>query len=105
MTSGPPHHASISDPVADDYWSFEDDHGHQHVSRVTLGRPAPIPKDANGDWYCPVVIGHAVPITVSMVGVGPVDALLNAARFVREHLHELRKVSPRATPPGSTDSK
>jgi hypothetical protein len=101
MTSGPPKLTTIDDPIADDYWSYEDDDGIQHVARVTIGRPAPIPGDPNGDWYCPVVIGHRVPLTYSMVGVGPVDALVNAARVVRDHFHELRKVSPRARPPPS----
>ena len=54
--------------MADDFWSFEDDHGRKHVSRVTLGRPVPLPQDANGDWYCPVVIGHAVIVTIRRRG-------------------------------------
>jgi hypothetical protein len=66
--------------------------------RVTIGRPAPIQGDPNGDWYCPLRIEHRTPEILCMVGVGPVDALANAARVVSAHFHELRKVSSRARP-------
>jgi len=99
-----PQLTSIDDPVADDFWSYENDDGVKHVARVTIGRPAPIPNDPNGNWYCPLRIEHrASPSEIlCMVGVGPVDALVNAARVVSEHFHELRKVSPRAQPVGRT---
>jgi hypothetical protein len=95
-----PQLTSIDDPVADDFWSYENDDGVQHIARVTIGRPVPIPGDSNGNWYCPLRIEHRASDSeiLCMVGVGPVDALVNAARVVRDHFHELRKVSPRAQP-------
>ena len=93
-----PQLTSIDDPIADDFWSYENDHGVRHVARVTLGRPVPIPNDPNGNWYCPLRIDPGLPDILCMVGVGPVDALANATRIVNDHFHELRKVSPRAQP-------
>lgn len=99
MESWLPRLTSIDDPIADDYWSFENDDGVQRVSHVTLGRPVPIPGDPNGDWYCPLRIEPGLEGIHCVVGVGPVDSLANAARRVRDFFHELRKVSPRAQPP------
>lgn len=100
MSNWLPHLTSIEDPIADDFWSYENDDGVQHIARVTIGRPAPIPNDPQGNWYCPLYIEHrATPSEIlCMVGVGPVDALVNATRVVSDHFHELRKVSPRAQP-------
>lgn len=95
-----PQLTAIDDPIADDFWSYENDEGVQHVVRVTIGRPTPIPSDPNGDWYCPLRIEHRTPDILCMVGVGPVDALGNAMRVVSDHFHELRKVRPRARPLG-----
>jgi hypothetical protein len=93
-----PELTTIDDPIADDFWPYETDEGVRRVARVTLGRPAPIPGDPNGDWYCPLRIEHRMSGILCVVGVGPVDALTNAARVVSEHFHELRKVSPRSRP-------
>ncbi|WP_225414297.1 hypothetical protein [Stigmatella hybrida] len=98
MSNWLPQPTAINDPIADDLWSYENDEGVQRIVRVTIGRPLPIPGDPNGDWYCPVRIEQRTPEILCMVGVGPVDALANAARVVSEHFHELRKVSPRARP-------
>lgn len=96
-----PQLTSIDDPIADDYWSHENDEGVRRVSRVTIGRPAPIPGDPNGNWYCPLRIDPGLAEIHCMVGVGPVDALVNASRVVKDFFHELRKVSPRAQPPAA----
>ena len=93
-----PQLTSITDPIADDIWSYENDDGVKHTARVTIGRPARIPNDLNGDWYCPVRIEPGLPAIRCMVGVGPVDALMNASRIVKNFFAELRKVSPRAQP-------
>ncbi len=98
MSTWLPELTSIDDPVADDYWSYENDHGSKYEVRVTIGRPAAIPHDPNGDWYCPIRIERFLPRILCVVGVGPVDALANAGRIIREHFHEVRKVSPRARP-------
>jgi hypothetical protein len=39
MSNWLPQLTSIDDPIADDYWSHENDEGVQRVSRVTIGRP------------------------------------------------------------------
>lgn len=93
-----PQLVAIDDPIADDYWSYEDDNEAQHIVRVTVGRPAPIPNDSNGDWYCPVRIEPGLPAIRCMVGVGPVDALINGSRLVKNFFAEFRKVSSRAQP-------
>jgi hypothetical protein len=100
MSNWLPQLTSIDAPVADDFWSYKNDDGVQHLARVTIGRPAPIPNDPNGDWYCPLRIEHRSTKSeiLCMVGVGPVDAMINAARVVSDHFHELRKVTPRARP-------
>jgi hypothetical protein len=94
---------TIDDPIADDFWSYENDDGIQHVARVTIGRPAPILNEPDGNWYCPLHIEHRAASSeiLCVVGVGPVDALVNASRVVSDHFHELRKVSPRAQSIGS----
>ncbi len=93
-----PQLSAIDDPIADDVWSYENDDGVQHTARVTLGRPVQVPGDPGGHWYCPLRIEHRglASKIECMVGVGPVDALVNATRVVSEHFRELRKVSPRA---------
>jgi hypothetical protein len=101
MSNWLPQLTSIDDPIADDDWSHENDEGVQRVSRVTIGRPAPVPNDPGGHWYYPVRIDPGLEGILCMVGVGPVDALMNATRIVRDFFHELRKVSPRATPPAA----
>lgn len=101
MSNWLPTLTTIDDPIADDFWSYENDEGVQHVARVTLGRPAPVSGDPGEHWYCPLRIEHRAMASEiqCMVGVGPVDALTNAARVVSDHFRELRKVSPRARAP------
>ncbi|MBZ4421390.1 hypothetical protein [Myxococcus sp. RHSTA-1-4] len=102
MSTWLPQLTSIDDPIADDYWSFETDAGVQRIARLTVGRPVPIPGDPNGDWYCPLRIDYPQrPEFLTVVGVGPVDALRNAMRIVEEGFRDMRKVSPRAKPPGT----
>jgi hypothetical protein len=98
MSNWLPQLTSIDDPIADDIWSYENDDGVKRTARVTIGRPVPIPNDSNGDWYCPVRIEPGLAGIDCVVGVGPVDALCNASRLVKNFFHELRKVSPRAQP-------
>ncbi|XXF78269.1 hypothetical protein P2318_00495 [Myxococcaceae bacterium GXIMD 01537] len=98
MSNWLPRLSSIDDPIADDFWAHENDEGVRRVSHVTLGRPVPIPNDPGGLWYCPVRIEPGLSEILCVVGVGPVDALVNASRVVSDFFHELRKVSPRAAP-------
>jgi hypothetical protein len=100
MSGWLPQLTSIDDPIADDYWSYETDEGVKRVAHITVGRPVPIPNDPGGDWYCPLRIEHPQNRELlTVVGVGPVDALRNAMQYVWDGFRELRKVSPRAKPP------
>jgi hypothetical protein len=94
-----PRLATIEDPIADDSWAYQTAEGEKRLSRVTVGRPAPIPGDENGDWYCPLFFEHVTPDIKCVVGVGPVDALMNAMNFVWDRFRELHRVTPRAKPP------
>lgn len=95
MNDWRPKLSSIDDPIADDYWSYKAA-GAKRTSRVTIGRPVPLPDGT--DWYCPLFFEHVTPGIDYAMGVGPVDALMNAMYFVRRHFYEFDDVTPRATP-------
>lgn len=97
MTDWLPKLSAISDPIADDRWAYKTPEGTARTSRVTVGRPAPLPVDPNGDWYCPLYFEHVTPEILCVVGVGPVDALMNAMRFVWDRFQEFSEVQPRAS--------
>lgn len=88
--------ASIEDPIAEDYWSYKLDNGAEQVSHVVVGKPRPVAGDENGDWCCPLYFEHITPEVLTVFGVGPVDALMNAMRFVADQFFKLEKVTPRA---------
>ncbi len=90
--------SSIDDPIANDHWSYKLPDGTERMSRVTIGRPTLIPGDTNANWYCPMFFEHVTPEIVCVVGVGPVDALMNAMKFVWDRFQELDEVSPRTQP-------
>jgi len=95
-----PQLARIEDPIADDLWEYElPDKGGRQTSRITIGRPVPLPGDAHGDWYCPVFAEHFLPAIRCVVGVGPVDALMNAMSLVRTFFEQVGGASPRAQAP------
>jgi hypothetical protein len=88
----------IENVIADDFWSYRLQDGTERISRVTVGRPEPIPGDPGGSWYCPFFFEHFTDGIDWAGGVGPVDALANAMRFVSARFDELDRVSPRARP-------
>lgn len=92
--------SSIDDPIADDYWSYKTRDGTRRTSRVTIGRPAPLPDKR--DWYCPILFEHVTEGIYYSYGVGPVDALMNAMYFVRRRFYALKEVQPRAVPTTGT---
>ena len=88
--------AAINAPIADDYWSYRTEEGAKRTSRVTIGRPALLADGTN--WYCPMYFEHVTRGIDYAMGVGPVDALMNAMYFVRRRFYEFDDVTPRAKP-------
>lgn len=86
---------AITEPIADDVWEFLEA-GTRKRARVTVGRPERTPDDKNGDWRCPLAFEGKTEGVLWVNGVGPVDALMNAMRFVSDRFNELEQVSPRA---------
>lgn len=92
-----PHFDSVDDPVAEDTWAYADANGNR-VSRIRVGRPRPWPDDVDGDWLCLVEIEHFTDGVYAIVGVGPVDALMNAMGVVKAFAEKVGKFEPRANP-------
>lgn len=88
----------VDDPVAEDIWSYADDSGESRVSRIAIGRPQPWPGDVQGDWLCPIEIEHFTDGVRGIVGVGPVDALMNAMGVVKAFADTIGKFAPRGEP-------
>ena len=80
---------SVSKPIASEIWTAKDAKGRRRTVRVEIGKPRQVPRDANGDWFCPVFIegftGHVIPA----MGVGPVDSLMNAVTLVHSFLEHV----------------
>ena len=95
--SGQPEVLSIDDPIATDRWAYMDKKGNERIAEVAVGRPVPVdPHDPASDWYCPVRVEHFSPGVVTAMGVGPVDALLNATTLIEAFKASMVGVSPRA---------
>lgn len=88
----------IQDAIADDTWAYKHSDGSHRTARVIVGRPRPIPGDLHGDWSCPIYFEGVTEGVLSVNGVGPVDALMNAMKIVGDQFNELREVTPRAKP-------
>jgi hypothetical protein len=86
----------VDDPVAEDKWSYVDSNGDARVSRITIGRPRPWPNDVRGDWLCPLEIEDYTDGVHAIVGVGPVDALMNAVGVIQGFADKIGKFAPRA---------
>lgn len=71
---------TIEDTIAEDRWPWKTSKGKKMVSRIVVGKPQPHPQ---GHWCCPVFIEHITPHIVPAMGVGPVDALMNAMTMVK----------------------
>lgn len=96
MNDWRPKLSAIDDPIADDHWAYQTEDGTRRTSRVTIGRPVPLPDGK--DWYCPYYFEHVTQGIDYAMGVGPVDALMNAMYWVRRRFHEFDEVTPRAKP-------
>ena len=99
MKSWRPRLTAITDPIAEDSWSYKAEDGTKRTSRITIGRPAQLEDGTH--WYCPMYFEHVTRGIDYAFGVGPVDALMNAMYFVRRRFYEFDDVTPRAKP-GST---
>ena len=84
-------------PIASDIWAYKLPDGSRRTSRVIVGKPRPAPGDPNGDWECVVYFEHVTPTSERFFGVGPVDCLMNAMRWVYDRFAEFGEVSPRAS--------
>jgi hypothetical protein len=93
-----PQLTTIDDPIAEDLWSYTAIDGSTKVSRLIVGRPQPLPGEADQTWYCPLSIEGHLPGIKCIMGVGPVDALMNAMTLVRRFFEEQADVTPRAGP-------
>jgi len=76
----------VEDVVAEDVWEYRD-LGRRRHARVAVGRPTPDP--SGRDWYCPLLFEHELKGWLAVYGVGPVDALMNAATFLRKQFDAL----------------
>jgi len=89
----------IEDPIAEDWWGYTTPDGREQLTRIVIGRPAPIPDDPHGDWYCPLLLPEFFPEVQCIPGVGPVDALANAMALVKGFQDSVGGITPRAMPP------
>jgi hypothetical protein len=87
FTEGFKRQHSVTEPIASDTWTFKGPKGKKRTARIEIGKPEQVPNDKKGDWFCPVFIegwtGHVIPV----MGVGPLDSLLNAISLLRS-FHE-----------------
>jgi hypothetical protein len=97
MSDSFPRFTNVSAPVAEDWWRYAlVDRETQRTSRIAVGRPAPIPGDTHGDWYCPLSFEHYVIDVKCFMGVSPLDAFLRALRFVTDREREFEWMIPLA---------
>ena len=71
------------DERASDICTFRDTHGRKRQARIEVGRPQAEPDDQNHDWFCPVFVEGYTPHVIPVMGVGPIDALMNAVALLR----------------------
>jgi len=93
-----PHLERIDDLIVEDWRSYALPDGSKRVSKIMVGRPAQLPDGS--DWYSPFFFEHLTPGIQCAYGVGPVDALRNAAHYIISRLAWFSFVSPRPAPPG-----
>ncbi|HEY8751365.1 MAG TPA: hypothetical protein VIM11_25520 [Tepidisphaeraceae bacterium] len=79
---------SIADPIAVDRWECRRG-GRTFTATIQIGRPVPVESDPNGDWCCPVFVETFTGRIIPVMGVGPIDALLNATLFIRRFAEDL----------------
>ena len=88
--------STIEEPIAEDHGSYTASDGTTKLSKVTVGRPQPLPGEEDRAWYYPLSIEGHLPGIKCVMGIGPVDALMNAMTLVRCFFEEYSDVTPRA---------
>lgn len=85
--------------IAQDVWGIRSK-GKAKQVRVYVLRPEPAPGDKNKDWRCGVFVEGTMKRVTFAMGVGPVDALMNASRLLMSIWEELggaaAAIAPRA---------
>jgi hypothetical protein len=82
----------ISDVIAQDDWFYKRDDGSTYRTRIIVGRPRPINRRSEpSDWFCPVFIEGTTPKVMKIMGVGPVDSLMNALNLVKKHFDSTKR--------------
>ena len=82
----------IDDPIATDVWEYRSD-GIVVRTLIEVGRPTRIDNDdATSEWYCPLRIeGWFEEEVRVVVGLGSVDALMNAMSLVKKFFEETHR--------------
>lgn len=83
---------SVPGPIASDTWTYIDGTGDKKIAKLQVGKPRRIPRDEHGDWFCAVYVEGWTPHVVPAIGIGPLDALMNALTLVRsfrEHVADM----------------
>jgi len=73
----------IDDVVAEGLWHFRKSDGAETSAKIVIGRPKQDDTDPNKDWYCPLFIEKYTKGIIPVMGVGPLDSLLNAMNLLR----------------------
>ena len=85
---------AIRDPIARDTWSYLGKDGLRHTVEIVVGRPIEMTTGEIPVWACPLFVEGMTQGVKNMKGVGPVDALLNAATIVKTILAGLADATP-----------
>jgi hypothetical protein len=76
----------ISDVIAQDDWRYKRSDGSAYRTRIIIGRPRPENRRTEpSDWLCPIYIEGVTEKVLNVMGVGPVDTLMNALSLVQRH--------------------
>jgi hypothetical protein len=83
---------TVADVIASETWAFKDAKGKNQRARIEIGRPQQVPKDAHGDWFCPVFIEGWMSHVFPAMGVGAVDSLMNGVAVVQAFQGEISSI-------------
>ena len=83
--------SKITDLVAEGTFRVPRPTKHRRTAHIAIGRPRPVENDPNGDWYAPVFIENYTNGIQKVMGVTPLDTLINAMSVVNSffHLHTI----------------
>ena len=89
---------SIDDPVAVDTWVY-DVNGIPQRTLIEVGRPVRRdPADPHSEWSCPLRIEGEFAGIRPVLGLGPVDALMNAMMLVRKFFEQTHRYAKNTAP-------